>query len=199
MGYDVLIFVPNVIGYVRLILFGASIPFFEQPVWFLTLYGISVSLDGFDGYFARKLNQTSKFGAWFDVVIDLVSRGGLWCMLYKYGYFIILVEWLTFLATHSRGPDWKTTDEEFPYLCKLVMAKGFRTPLGVIAISGVHGLPIALYCQQFSFMAPAILNTIILILILGRILALRVEVFYIQCHLKNLLLSEENSQPVNTD
>lgn len=33
-------------GYVRLILFGACIPFFEQPVWFLTLYGISVALDG---------------------------------------------------------------------------------------------------------------------------------------------------------
>lgn len=48
----------------------------------------------------------------------------------QYGYFIILVEWLTFLATHSRGPDWKTTDEEFPYLCKLVMAKGkFSFPL----------------------------------------------------------------------
>lgn len=144
---------------------------------------------------------------------------------------------------------------KLPFL--LTCYLGFRTPLGVIAISGVHGLPIALYCQQFSFMAPAILNTIILILILGRILALRVEVrvvcqyiyaliifkkimltkckkkkkmyilisfefsncykfthliqrlimifsfssqvFYIQCHLKNLLLSEENSQPVNTD
>ncbi|XP_056021969.1 uncharacterized protein LOC130054903 [Ostrea edulis] len=199
MGNNVLFYVPNVIGYIRLLLFGASLPFYNQPGWFLALYGTSVSLDGFDGYFARKLNQTSRFGAWFDVVIDLISRGGLWCLLNKYGYFIILVEWLTFVATHTRGPNWKATDEEFPYFCKLVMANGFKTPLGFIAISGVHVLPIALYCQQsnflqdFSIMTPTVFNFVILFLVIGRIMALRVEVFYIQSHVKSLLLDEENS------
>ncbi|XP_061162278.1 CDP-diacylglycerol--inositol 3-phosphatidyltransferase-like [Saccostrea echinata] len=199
MGYNVLLFVPNVIGYFRLCLFGASLPFFSQPGCFLALYGTSVALDGFDGYFARKLNQTSRFGAWFDIVIDLISRGGLWCLLYKYGYFMIIVEWLTFTATHTRGANWKIPDEEFPYLCKLVMAKGFKTPLGFIAISGVHGLPIALYCQQsdflqlFPIMTPTVLYTVIVFLILGRIIAFRVEIFYIQSHIKGLLLEEENS------
>nr|XP_022338106.1 uncharacterized protein LOC111133759 [Crassostrea virginica] len=192
MGHDVLFFVPNVIGYFRLFLFGVSVPLFQQPYWFLLFYGTSVALDAFDGYFARKLNQTSRFGAWFDVVIDLVSRGGLWCMLSKYGYYMILVEWLTFLATHSIGSNWKATDDDFPYICKLVMAKNFKTPLGAIAISGLHGLPIALYCQHFSLMTPTVSNIITLFLTCGRILALRVELFYIQNHIKSLLNSEEH-------
>ena len=37
---------------------------------------------GLDGYVARKLNQTSAFGAWFDVVIDILSRGMLWSNVY---------------------------------------------------------------------------------------------------------------------
>lgn len=31
-----------------------------------------------DGFAARKLNQCTAFGAWFDVVIDLFGRGMLW-------------------------------------------------------------------------------------------------------------------------
>lgn len=31
---------------------------------------------------ARRLQQTSRFGAWLDVVIDNVGRGMLWNMLY---------------------------------------------------------------------------------------------------------------------
>ena len=38
---------------------------------------------GLDGYVARKFNQTSAFGAWFDVVIDIISRGMLWSNVYS--------------------------------------------------------------------------------------------------------------------
>ncbi|KAL3858087.1 hypothetical protein ACJMK2_012701 [Sinanodonta woodiana] len=123
MGYEVLLFVPNIIGYIRLLLLIVSLIFYSKPLLFLSLYGISVLFDGFDGFLARKLNQTSAFGAWFDVVIDLVSRGALWCFLSKWGYFVIAVEWLTFVATHCRGPDWKIPDEDFPTICKMVMAQ----------------------------------------------------------------------------
>jgi len=37
---------------------------------------------GVDGWVARKLQQTSRFGAWLDVVIDNVGRGMLWNMLF---------------------------------------------------------------------------------------------------------------------
>ena len=32
-----------------------------------------------DGYVARKFQQVSDFGAWLDVVADIVGRGILWC------------------------------------------------------------------------------------------------------------------------
>lgn len=56
------------------------------------------------------------------------------------------------------------------------ISSDFKTPLGAIAISGLHGLPIALYCQHFSLMTPTVSNIITLFLTCGRILALRVEV-----------------------
>ncbi|KAK3084544.1 hypothetical protein FSP39_015137, partial [Pinctada imbricata] len=139
-------------------------------------------ITGFDGYFARKLNQTSSFGAWFDVVIDLICRGGLWCGLYRWGYAVILVEWLTFVSTHNRGATWKIPDNEFPDICRRVMEKGFKTPLGFIAITGVHFLPIWLYMYEMKVSYTVLhipwiaQHVITLILVLCRLLALRVEV-----------------------
>jgi phosphatidylglycerophosphate synthase len=31
-----------------------------------------------DGWAARRFNQVTKFGAWFDVIIDNIGRGILW-------------------------------------------------------------------------------------------------------------------------
>ena len=38
---------------------------------------------GLDGYAARKLNQISVFGAWLDVVVDVIGRGMLWSNISK--------------------------------------------------------------------------------------------------------------------
>jgi CDP-diacylglycerol---glycerol-3-phosphate 3-phosphatidyltransferase len=34
------------------------------------IFGIAALTDFFDGYFARKLNQCTKFGSWFDLISD---------------------------------------------------------------------------------------------------------------------------------
>ncbi|XP_063396386.1 uncharacterized protein LOC134680990 [Mytilus trossulus] len=192
MGTEVLFFVPNIIGYFRLALLCASLWFYSNPVWFLSLYGLSAFLDGFDGYFARKLNQTSVFGAWFDVVIDNISRGFLWCLLYKWGYGVILIEWLTFVCTHKRGANWRIPDESFPLLCKLVMQNCFKSPLGIIALTGVHCLPVWLYACDSNFLTDLGLHlwlqyTGSAVLVVGRLLALRVEIFYIMTHIRTML------------
>ena len=44
--------------------------------------------------------------------------------VFQWGYFVMMIEWLTFIATHTRGPNWKIPDEEFPWICKKVMANG---------------------------------------------------------------------------
>lgn len=38
---------------------------------------------GLDGWLARRLGQTSRFGAWLDVVVDNMGRGMLWSQLFK--------------------------------------------------------------------------------------------------------------------
>ena len=193
MGAKVLLFIPNIIGYVRIVL--ASIAFyqFQEPVSFCCFYISSIILDWFDGYFARKLNQTSQFGAWFDVVIDLFSRGYLWCALSRVGYLVIMVEWLAFVCTHSRGENWKIPDEKFPALVKMVMSHGFHSPMGIYAIGSLHVLPLWLYGYESRLltdvmMVPIWLQlTIVAFLSVGRTVCFFVEGFYILNYV-NLLL-----------
>ncbi|XP_077064529.1 uncharacterized protein LOC143716171 isoform X1 [Siphateles boraxobius] len=82
MIIQVLLYVPNVIGYIRILLVLSSWMLYSYPENFVPLYVLSIILDGVDGWVARKLQQTSRFGAWLDVVIDNVGRGMLWNMLY---------------------------------------------------------------------------------------------------------------------
>ncbi|XP_060078025.1 CDP-diacylglycerol--glycerol-3-phosphate 3-phosphatidyltransferase-like [Ylistrum balloti] len=198
MGY-VLLYVPNIIGYARLCLLALSISTFDTPVMFLIFYSVSAILDGFDGYAARKLNQMSAFGAWFDVIVDLISRGALWCFISKWGYFVMVIEWMTFVATHSRGPSWRIPEKDFPVICRKVMENGFKTPLGTYAITGLHVLPIWLYgCMKDVIvislgLSPWIQHFGTLFLIGGRLLSLRVEIFFISKYIA-VLLSEDDDK-----
>ncbi|KAK6346320.1 CDP-diacylglycerol-inositol 3-phosphatidyltransferase [Orbilia blumenaviensis] len=68
---NVYLFVPNLIGYARIVL--ASISLVYMPIHPLTctiLYGVSCILDALDGYAARKFSQSTKFGAVLDMVTD---------------------------------------------------------------------------------------------------------------------------------
>jgi hypothetical protein len=90
--WQVFLFAPNLIDYGRAVLLGAAFWFFGQPSYFLVLYAAQMLLDGqcffvfvllgcvchfphpqrpnhsaraaVDGHVARRLNQTSAFGAW---------------------------------------------------------------------------------------------------------------------------------------
>lgn len=141
---QVLLFVPNVIGYTRLALIVASFHsgcFDKQPALFLGLYAANAALDGVDGAAARRLGQTSAFGAWLDVVVDNVGRSLLWCRLFpELGPWVSCLEWATFSCTHTIGEGWKMDFGDAPRLVLGVMANGFYNPLGVLAIGGLHGL-----------------------------------------------------------
>ncbi|KAG5653975.1 hypothetical protein H0H81_008843 [Sphagnurus paluster] len=68
---NVFLFVPNLIGYARVLLAGLSLHFMTYHPKYCTLaYGISCLLDAVDGMAARALDQTSKFGAVLDMVTD---------------------------------------------------------------------------------------------------------------------------------
>ncbi|KAJ1964539.1 phosphatidylinositol synthase 1 (CDP-alcohol phosphatidyltransferase1) [Dipsacomyces acuminosporus] len=69
---DVFWFVPNVIGYSRVLLTAVAVfsMYNEYPTVMFVSYAISELLDAADGYYARKLGQCSKFGEVLDMVTD---------------------------------------------------------------------------------------------------------------------------------
>jgi len=68
---NVYLFVPNIIGYVRVLTAALSFYYMpNHPRMCFVLYAISCLLDAVDGQAARALGQTSKFGAVLDMVVD---------------------------------------------------------------------------------------------------------------------------------
>ncbi|XP_062887953.1 CDP-diacylglycerol--inositol 3-phosphatidyltransferase isoform X3 [Mobula hypostoma] len=145
MRWRVFFYVPNLIGYVRLVLLLVGWWSFNHPVWFISCYVTSIILDGFDGFAARRLNQVSEFGAWFDVAIDNIGRSMLWSLLYDWGHFISSLEWLVFVCTHgSMGGDWKKKFQNSPWFVRKTMSNAPGQPQGRVACCRLGKQPSAL-------------------------------------------------------
>ncbi|KAG8364414.1 hypothetical protein BUALT_Bualt19G0126300 [Buddleja alternifolia] len=68
---SVYLYVPNIIGYVRILMNCYAFAIcFKDKYLFSILYFVSFVCDALDGWFARKLNQVSTFGAVLDMVTD---------------------------------------------------------------------------------------------------------------------------------
>jgi CDP-diacylglycerol--inositol 3-phosphatidyltransferase len=82
---NVLLYVPNLIGYGRIIFTLTSLILMtlapSQWIISIALYVASFVGDLFDGMAARKYNQTSTFGGLMDMVTDRCSTTGLLCVL----------------------------------------------------------------------------------------------------------------------
>jgi len=79
---SVYLYIPNIIGYFRIIInFIAFAVCYSNRLLFAMLYFFSFVLDGVDGWFARKFNQASTFGAVLDMVTDRVSTACLLALL----------------------------------------------------------------------------------------------------------------------
>ncbi|KAJ3559341.1 hypothetical protein NM688_g408 [Phlebia brevispora] len=79
---NVFLFVPNLIGYSRIILAGLALHFMSyHPKYCTIAYCISCLLDAADGHAARALGQASKFGAVLDMVTDRCTTSALLCYL----------------------------------------------------------------------------------------------------------------------
>ena len=84
---QILLYIPNLIGYTRVILTLSSLTLMiiSPSCWALAiaLYVASFVGDLFDGMAARKLGQTSTFGGLIDMVTDRCSTTGLLCVLIR--------------------------------------------------------------------------------------------------------------------
>ncbi|KAJ4462040.1 putative Phosphatidylinositol synthase [Paratrimastix pyriformis] len=76
-SWSVYLYVPNLIGYSRVILSLLSFIFYQSPYIFLPCYAISFVLDAVDGTAARAFDQCSQFGAILDMFTD---RGSVACL-----------------------------------------------------------------------------------------------------------------------
>lgn len=118
-------------------------------VWAFALYALSAITDFFDGYLARKLNQTTAFGTFIDpiadkifvlgvllVLVDLATINGLWLIAVL---IIIIRELLVsglreFLGPHNiklpvtQLAKWKTT-VQMVALALLILAPSFSIVL----------------------------------------------------------------------
>lgn len=92
---SVYLYIPNIIGYFRIIInFIAFAVCYSNRTLFAILYFFSFFCDGLDGWFARRFNQASTFGAVLDMVTDRVSTACLLALLsqfYRPGLVFILL------------------------------------------------------------------------------------------------------------
>lgn len=78
----VYLYVPNIVGYARILLaFQAFRIAFTDVRSCLILYFLSFVCDELDGRFARKFNQTSRFGALLDMLTDRMATSALLVIL----------------------------------------------------------------------------------------------------------------------
>ncbi|XP_073141157.1 CDP-diacylglycerol--inositol 3-phosphatidyltransferase 1 [Henckelia pumila] len=110
----VYLYVPNIIGYIRILMncFGFAICFKDKTL-FSILYFVSFVCDALDGWFARKLNQVSTFGAVLDMVTDRISTACLLVILsqvYRPGFIFLSLlaldiasHWLQMYSTFLVG------------------------------------------------------------------------------------------------
>lgn len=62
----------------------------QAYVWALILTILAFSLDGVDGYVARKLHEESKFGALLDIMGDRIVENTYWILFAVMGWLNIL-------------------------------------------------------------------------------------------------------------
>lgn len=78
----VLLYYPNIIGYIRLLCMLLSFYFFfSSPALCIFLYLAAFAGDVIDGYVARAFDQSSGYGAILDMVTDRISTAGFLLLL----------------------------------------------------------------------------------------------------------------------
>lgn len=100
--WPVFLYIPNIIGYVRILLSAKAFANYLSPWTFFTYYFISFVLDAVDGLAARKLDQSSYMGAQLDMLTDRCATAALLTVLAKlYSWHAPIYLVLIFLDGYS--------------------------------------------------------------------------------------------------
>lgn len=189
----ILMYAPNVTDFLRIALFAAAVFLAgaKHPLAFCALYLLCFALDAVDGFLARQLDQVSAFGAFFDVLLDCCMRAVMWgaAVPGPLGVLLPCVEWAVFVCTHAGGgAAWKTgCFAGAPQWVSAVMANGFRTPIGVLVMAGLHFLPLWIWLRRHSpdlFLSQLWLGALLAV---GRAYCLAVELWTFYRHVDSIL------------
>ena len=108
IDYSVLLYVPQLIGWLRVAMMVTAVTNRSNPCLVCGAYLASLTLDMVDGAAARALGQTSRFGEVLDVTIDCGSRTFLWVLVAtedsnfaQLSSFLISMDWLTFVCAQA--------------------------------------------------------------------------------------------------
>ena len=87
--------IPNLLTWARILMIPLFVGVFyspwhwlspsEQNLWAMLIFVAAAITDGFDGYLARRLNQTSAFGAFLDPVADKLMVAAALIVLLQLG------------------------------------------------------------------------------------------------------------------
>jgi phosphatidylglycerophosphate synthase len=157
--------VPTAISSLRI----AALPLF---IYFYTLGSVAACLallvfcaatDYFDGYYARKLNATSKFGAYFDATTDFALMIGIFVLFSLEGFYPI---WLVLVIVAAFSQ----------FIVTSLFTKKFYDPVGRYLGSALYiGVVLTLLFpvqEIFSFVQYAFLG-FFLVSLASRILSFR--------------------------
>lgn len=88
--------VPLAVTTLRLIVLPILVYSFDQQILFLEypLFLFAISTDFLDGYIAKKFGISSKFGFYFDVIVDFVFVSGMFLVFILEGFY---PSWILFL------------------------------------------------------------------------------------------------------
>ncbi len=148
--------VPNLLSLLRIFLVPVLILLFLLPhdsaaFWATVIFLVAAMTDWFDGYLARRLNQSSPFGAFIDPVADkLIVVVALILILFKNPQWLILLpiivivgreitvsalrEWMAELGARnvvkvSNMGKWKTTFQMIAIACLIFNDSLFGLPV----------------------------------------------------------------------
>lgn len=166
MPTPVALYVPNLLGYARILLAFCGLYFFStSPVWAVACWIIAAILDLFDGHFARKLKQCSTFGVLVDIAADNALRTLVWISAaiqapLSYSLiagFLICLEWTTMVCTQLHAVQskshWKLSRDQDPWLVQRIFANNFKTLFGGLCIYGLFSAGIFAYASHHQIFA----------------------------------------------
>lgn len=161
MAVNIFLFVPNLIGFARVVLGIASLFYMnDQPYVAMTLYWLSAFLDVFDGMAARHFNQSTSFGAVLDMVSDRCTTLCLImnCAMFYPGYllaFQLLVvldissHWLQMYSSMMKG---KTSHKQIDLSENAFLRYYYMKPILFALCSANELFFMALYFVHFDIL-----------------------------------------------